>query len=492
MQPDLRGRLLQVVPRAALLGALALAACQRSAPERVEVPLTPREEALAASLAAEESERWARERDERYVEAFDPGEQAEHTRRLTTDGFAQQGPQLAKALFLQGEAAFERGFTVKEGLGTGTRGPPPGLRKVEEASSGQGPDALACRDCHGRGGDDGHGERHQRAQLAGDGHRLSSASPRVAPHLAGVGLTQLLAHEMSAELRRQRDAVKAAVLAGHAEAPARAYLSSKGVDFGSVSIERDGGVIPDALRGVDADLQVRPFGWKGTQALLSDFARSAFRQHQGLELGPVDGDRDGIAGELHEGQLLSMVAYLMLIDVPVTLSPSSERAAMAWEKGARAFDAVGCAGCHRPSLRLESFAWHQPLADGGTGFTVDVLADSQVLPSLDTLSYLQKGFDVPLFSDLERHDLGPGLAEREEAGVPPSVFLTRPLWGLGDRGAGYLHDGRARTLGDAIRAHGGEASAAREKYEALPELDRRAVDVFLLSLRRMPQVRFSP
>ncbi|MBX7101670.1 MAG: hypothetical protein K1X89_28405 [Myxococcaceae bacterium] len=426
------------------------------------------------------------------MEAIDPGEQAEHTRRLTTDGFARHGAQLPHALFLQGEATFERGFTVKEGLGTSDHGPPPGLRKVEDAVTGQGPDALACRDCHGRGGDDGHGERHQRAQLHGDGHRLASASPRVAPHLAGVGLTQLLAAEMSVELRRQRESLRASVLAGHAEAPVRAYLSAKGVEFGSVTIERDGGVSADGLRGVDADLVVRPFGWKGTQASLADFARAAFRQHQGLELGPGDDDHDGVAGELHEGQLLSMVAYLMLIDVPLTLAPSSERTALAWERGAREFRDVGCAECHRPSLRLESFQAHVPLADGGVAFTLDLLADGQVIPALDTLSYLQKGFDVPLFSDLRRHDLGAELSEREESGVGTTVFLTRPLWGLGDRGAGYLHDGRARTLGDAILAHGGEAAAARGRYQALAEVDRRAIDVFLTSLRRLPQVRFSP
>jgi CxxC motif-containing protein (DUF1111 family) len=97
-------------------------------------------------------------------------------------------------------------------------------------------------------------------------------------------------------------------------------------------------------------------------------------------------------------------------------------------------------------------------------------------------------FNVRLFSDLKRHDLGPDLATPgEQAGIPRSVFLTRPLWGLAFT-APYLHDGRAPTLDDAIRLHGGEAAASRDAYLGLPVDDRAALQVFLLSLTREPKL----
>ncbi len=69
---------------------------------------------------------------------------------------------------------------------------------------------------------------------------------------------------------------------------------------------------------------------------------------------------------------------------------------------------------------------------------------------------------VEVFSDLKRHDLGPGLADPhdEEHGLPRSVFLTRPLWGLAETPP-YLHDGRAATIPEAILAHG-ERRSRRE------------------------------
>ena len=64
--------------------------------------------------------------------------------------------------------------------------------------------------------------------------------------------------------------------------------------------------------------------------------------------------------------------------------------------------------------------------------------------------------------------------------------MTAPLWGLGSRGT-FLHDGRATTADEAIRAHGGEATAAREAYLKLD--DRRSnLDLFLATLGRTPRM----
>lgn len=89
-----------------------------------------------------------------------------------------------------------------------------------------------------------------------------------------------------------------------------------------------------------------------------------------------------------------------------------------------------------------------------------------------------------LYSNLKRHDLGPGLAEpRADCGVAGTLFLTRPLWGVA-RSRPYLHDGRAATMEDAILLHGGEAQAARDAYAKLKDSERAPVRVFLTSLTR--------
>jgi CxxC motif-containing protein (DUF1111 family) len=101
-----------------------------------------------------------------------------------------------------------------------------------------------------------------------------------------------------------------------------------------------------------------------------------------------------------------------------------------------------------------------------------------------------EGGVVMLFSDLKRHDMGDELADQNEGpdGIDRHMFLTRPLWGLAES-APYLHDGRAATIPEAIMAHGGEAAPQRASFEALSEVQRQDLHVFLLSLSREPKVR---
>jgi CxxC motif-containing protein (DUF1111 family) len=78
--------------------------------------------------------------------------------------------------------------------------------------------------------------------------------------------------------------------------------------------------------------------------------------------------------------------------------------------------------------------------------------------------------------------MGPGLADGVVVGeAEGNEFRTEPLWGVAATGP-YLHDGRADTLDEAIRQHGGEATRARTAYAALGEGERQAVLAFLVSL----------
>ncbi|WP_151717850.1 di-heme oxidoreductase family protein [Gemmobacter serpentinus] len=92
------------------------------------------------------------------------------------------------------------------------------------------------------------------------------------------------------------------------------------------------------------------------------------------------------------------------------------------------------------------------------------------------------------FTDLLLHDMGEGLADdRPEGRATGREWRTAPLWGIGmtKQVSGYaqfLHDGRARTLSEAILWHGGEAQKARDAFAAMPAADRDALIAYLESL----------
>ena len=100
--------------------------------------------------------------------------------------------------------------------------------------------------------------------------------------------------------------------------------------------------------------------------------------------------------------------------------------------------------------------------------------------------------EVALYSDLKRHRMGSHLAQigpeqDDDSGnsIPNDEWLTSKLWGVSDTGP-WLHDGRARTLEEAILQHEGPGSEANEvvgRYESLGQDDRDAVIAFLSSLR---------
>ena len=129
-------------------------------------------------------------------------------------------------------------------------------------------------------------------------------------------------------------------------------------------------------------------------------------------------------------------------------------------RGKQVFYESDCAACHRPK------------------FVTDRLADQP-----------EQSFQLIWpYTDLLLHDMGEGLADhRPEARATGSEWRTAPLWGIGLTGtvtgkASFLHDGRARTLLEAVLWHGGEAQAARDAVVSLPKADRDALVRFLESL----------
>jgi CxxC motif-containing protein (DUF1111 family) len=130
-------------------------------------------------------------------------------------------------------------------------------------------------------------------------------------------------------------------------------------------------------------------------------------------------------------------------------------------RGERLFDDAGCAACHQPTLRA------------GPDATLPQLANAQ----------------FHAYTDLLLHDLGADLADVRlgVADVGSREWRTAPLWGLGlaervNPGVALLHDGRARSVIEAILWHGGEAEASREAVRAMPRAGREALLAFLNSL----------
>lgn len=501
--------------------ALATVACDASAPV-APVRSTVLDEALAIpddhQLAVELTDALALKRRgdlERAIDALEPGEQLSHATlsQIALDrGVFGNGD-----LFVAGDDLFAYGFRPEQGLGNGLAGragigagprPAPNLRRVHAGSFG-GPDAHACVDCHFVGGDDGAGSLTQNAYLGGDGDSTRTADARNPPALLGVGPIERLASELTAELAAQRDA---AITRARAEgADVSLELRAKDLAFGTLVAHADGTIDASGVRGVSADLIVRPFGWKGHAATLRESVKEAFRIHLGMVSmadqqavrdgrlpaalvgdGPwYDADRDGVTIEVEDGMVSTMVAYLAQLEVPVVDPPDDPELLDRFARGRGAFDRAQCGACHVPALRLGSPVLTTRAEEVEHAASPPVVVDvarEGLRPKIEPVDQPGSAFTVRLFSDLRRHDLGPGLAAPApfpSSGGPiaPSVWLTRPLWGLADT-APYLHDGRAPTIPDAVRAHGGEAQASRDAFDALDADDREALLVYLSSLTR--------
>lgn len=356
-----------------------------------------------------------------------------------------------KTIFNQGDANFDHVFTVQEGLGplfnhTSCAGCHPG--------DGRGPSSIAFLRFTVPGGNPLLNGEPQLQQLSIPGVPPevlpvgALTSMRAGPPVFGMGLieaipeSEILSHEDPGDVNGDG-------FSGRANrVPAEDY-------------------VPATEVGGGPGLHVGRFGLKANNASLIAQVVGAYHQDIGMtsEYRPVENSHPlggGVAigdhapdPELSAATVLQTVMYLRL------LAPSARGAITpAVTQGERVFQSIGCAGCHVPTMR--------------TG--------PHPIPQLSHV-------DVPLYSDLLLHDMGPDLADgRPDHDATGTEWRTRPLWGLRlvGRFLGgqpvYLHDARTSDLEEAIRLHGGEAQAARDRFIGLTEADRRALIVFLNSL----------
>jgi CxxC motif-containing protein (DUF1111 family) len=149
-------------------------------------------------------------------------------------------------------------------------------------------------------------------------------------------------------------------------------------------------------------------------------------------------------------------AFMQFLDQP-TPSTTSPGGPTSIANGRSLFSAIGCANCHTPSLTTQA---------------------SKLTPGLGKAT-------ANLFSDIEIHHMGAGLADNvSQGGAGGDQFRTAPLWGLGQR-IFFLHDGRTANLLGAIEAHqsnGSEATQVEENFDSLSPSQQQDLLNFLRSL----------
>ena len=197
------------------------------------------------------------------------------------------------------------------------------------------------------------------------------------------------------------------------------------------------------------------WGWKAAEADLGDQTDSALQRDIGVstparpepwgECTPSEAACRTLAGT---GGVEASAALRGLIVAYLRALPAPPRADD--PEGARAFQQAGCGACHR-SLRTPD------------------------------------GEELRAGTDLLLHDLGPGLDDGiAEGDARPPEWRTAPLWNLSAELAagGLLHDGRARSIAEAVRWHGGEAAGARARFASLPPGERAGLERYLLRQRQ--------
>ena len=275
-------------------------------------------------------------------------------------------------------------------------------------------------------------------------HADALVSPRVAPALAGMGLL---------------DAI-----------PLEALLSAADAE------DADGDGISGRINRVWDRARSRTvpgrFGWKASQPNLLQQTAAAFRNDIGITnvlypsetcteaqpscLQARSGRGPHTPHEISDELLASTADFLRLLAVPQRRNAAAQEVL----QGRQLFRRIGCDRCHTPRHVTREVAGHPELSN-------------QVIWP---------------YTDLLLHDMGDGLADgRSDFDASGSEWRTPPLWGLGwtehvTSLATYLHDGRARSLSEAILWHGGEARAAQQAFLNLPRHDRHALVAFLKSL----------
>ena len=265
-------------------------------------------------------------------------------------------------------------------------------------------------------------------------------SPRIAPVTFGVGLLEAISEE-------------------------RILAMSDPEDADGDGISGRPNMVRDILTGDDV---LGRFGWKANQPSIEQQTAGAFHGDIGITsryfpdencTGVQTSCREapnGGAPEMPDERLAKVTFYLQTLAVPAMRDVDEPEV----QHGARLFVKTGCSSCHSPR--------HETPED----YPIAPLRDQVFFP----------------YTDLLLHDMGEGLADNRPDGLATgSEWRTPPLWGIGlveavNGHTMFLHDGRARSIEEAILWHGGEAEHSRDDFMGLSREEREALIRFLRSI----------
>ncbi len=280
----------------------------------------------------------------------------------------------------------------------------------------------------------------------------TTLSPRIAPPMIGLGLIE---------------AIPDADILANADPD----------DKKGTGIRGRPAIVRDHRTG---EIALGRFGWKAQNATVRDQVADAFS----ADIGISTPDRPNAHGDCTDREARCLVMptgvqkRLGDTEAPDPVLPLvtfySENLAVPARRNAGAPDVLhgkdmfyrsGCTACHTPKF-----------------VTRDGIRDKDGKDSPQAFQLIWP------YSDFLLHDMGEGLSDGQQVGVASGRdWRTPPLWGIGltqtvSGQQAYLHDGRARTLTEAILWHGGEAEKARNAFADLSKDDRQALINFLESL----------
>ena len=207
------------------------------------------------------------------------------------------------------------------------------------------------------------------------------------------------------------------------------------------------------------------FGWKAAQPSIIQQSAAAYVEDIGVtnmifktesSLGQLQYDNKDDDHELGDSTLYAVAYYIKTLAVPGRRNANDATV----KNGKQLFISIGCAKCHVPSYTTKA------------DMAFPEVSNQLIYP----------------YTDLLLHDMGSDLADnRPDFKASGNEWRTAPLWGIGltttvNGHNNFLHDGRARNLTEAIMWHGGEAAAAKQRFEQLGKSGRDALLKFLGSL----------
>ena len=275
-------------------------------------------------------------------------------------------------------------------------------------------------------------------------------SARVAPQLVGMGLLEAI--------------------------PESAILAKEDInDANGDGISGRANRIADPATG---QTRLGRFGYKAGTTSVKHQVAAAFNADMGVmtsllpnpDCGSAQTGCGASGSELSDTHVNNLVKYISTLGV----RPQRNINDAAVQRGETQFANIGCVGCHTPQHVTSQF---HPLGE---------LRSQTIKP----------------YTDMLLHDMGPDMADNlGEGQASGAEWRTAPLWGLGlsacvtggvtnaAQGAqvctpvhSYLHDGRARSIEEAILWHGGEGQASKNAYQALSSSQKQDVLRFLESL----------